>query len=107
MYKKLEIDGKEIELVANAATPFRFKQIFKKDLLSILGNEDKAQNEGVEAVTELAFVMAKQAEKADMNKLNYDMFIDWLEDFGPMAFVDSAENILAVYMESTASTSTP
>lgn len=107
MYKKLEIDGKEIELVANAATPFRFKQIFKKDLLSILGNEDKAQNEGVEAVTELAFVMAKQAEKTDMNKLNYDMFIDWLEDFGPMAFVDSAENILAVYMESTASTSTP
>lgn len=107
MYKKLEIDGKEIELVANAATPFRFKQIFKKDLLSILGNEDKAQNEGVEAVTELAFIMAKQAEKADMNKLNYDMFIDWLEDFGPMAFVDSAENILAVYMESTASTSTP
>lgn len=107
MYKKLEIDGKEIEFVANAATPFRFKQIFKKDLLSILGNEDKAQNEGVEAVTELAFVMAKQAEKADMNKLNYDMFIDWLEDFGPMAFVDSAENILAVYMESTASTSTP
>ena len=75
--------------------------------MSILGNEDKAQNEGVEAVTELAFVMAKQAEKADMNKLNYDMFIDWLEDFGPMAFVDSAENILAVYMESTASTSTP
>lgn len=107
MYKKLEIDGKEIELVANAATPFRFKQIFKKDLLSILGNEEKAQNEGVEAVTELAFVMAKQAEKADMNKLNYDMFIDWLEDFGPMAFVDSAENILAVYMESTTSTSTP
>lgn len=107
MYKKLEIEGKEIEFVANAATPFRFKQIFKKDLLSILGNEDKAQNEGVEAVTELAFIMAKQAEKADMNKLNYDMFIDWLEDFGSMAFVENAEAILNVYMESSVSTSTP
>lgn len=107
MYKKLEIEGKEIEFVANAATPFRFKQIFKKDLLSILGNEDKAQNEGVEAVTELAFIMAKQAEKADMNKLNYDMFIDWLEGFGSMAFVENAEAILTVYMESSVSTSTP
>ena len=63
MFKTLNIDGREVDFSANAATPFRYRQIFHKDLLSILGNEEKAQNEGVEAVTELAFVMAKQAEK--------------------------------------------
>lgn len=107
MFKTLNIDGREIDFSANAATPFRYRQIFHKDLLSILGNEEKAQNEGVEAVTELAFVMAKQAEKADMGKLNEDMFYEWLEGFGSMAFVNGAEDILNVYMESTETTSTP
>ena len=41
MFKTLNIDGKEIEFSANAATPFRYRQIFHKDLLSILGNEEK------------------------------------------------------------------
>lgn len=107
MFKTLTIDGKEIEFAANAATPFRFKQVFKKDLFAILGNEDKAQNEGVEAVTQLAYIMAKQAEKADMNKLNEDGFIEWLEGFGSMAFVESAEDILNVYMDSTIGTAIP
>lgn len=107
MFKTLNIDGKEVEFSANAATPFRYRQIFHKDLLSILGNEEKAQNEGVEAVTELAFIMAKQAEKADMGKLNEEMFFEWLEGFGSMAFVNNAEDILNIYMESTETTSTP
>lgn len=107
MFKTLNIDGKEIEFSANAATPFRYRQIFHKDLLSILGNEEKAQNEGVEAVTELAFIMAKQAEKADMGKLNEEVFFEWLEGFGSMAFVNNAEDILNIYMESTETTSTP
>ena len=107
MFKTLNIDGKEIEFSANAATPFRYRQVFHKDLLSILGNEEKAQNEGVEAVTELAFIMAKQAEKADMGKLNEDVFFEWLEGFGSMAFVNNAEDILNIYMESTETTSMP
>ena len=107
MFKTLNIDGKEVEFSANAATPFRYRQIFHKDLLSILGNEEKAQNEGVEAVTELAFIMAKQAEKADMGKLNEEMFFEWLEGFGSMAFVNNAEDILNIYMESTETTSMP
>ena len=107
MFKTLNIDGKEIEFSANAATPFRYRQVFHKDLLSILGNEEKAENEGVEAVTELAFIMAKQAEKADMGKLNEEVFFEWLEGFGSMAFVNNAEDILNIYMESTETTATP
>ena len=107
MFKTLNIDGREVEFSANAATPCRYRQIFHKDLLSILGNEEKAQNEGVEAVTELAFIMAKQAEKADMGKLNEEVFFEWLEGFGSMAFVNNAEDILNIYMESTETTSAP
>ena len=107
MFKKITIDGTELELAANAATPFRFKQVFHKDLFSVLGNEQKAETEGVEAVTQLAFIMAKQAEKADMGKLTESEFIEWLEGFGPMAFVSGAEQILNAYMDSTVGTATP
>lgn len=103
----MKIGGKELELVANAATPFRFKQVFHKDLFSVLGNEERAAEEGVETITQLAYVMTKQAEKADMNKLSEDGFIQWLEDFPPMAFVDSAEEILNAYMDQTEGTATP
>lgn len=104
MYKTITIDGKEMGFAANAATPFRFKQTFHKDLFYILGNEKRAEEDGVETITQLAFIMAKQAEKADMNKLNNDAFLEWLEGFSPMAFVDSAEDILNAYMDQTVST---
>lgn len=107
MNKTITIDGNELEMAANAATPFRFRQVFKKDLLSVLGNEKRAEEEGLETVMQLAFIMVKQAEKTDMTKLNEEMFIEWLEGFGPMAFVESAEDILAVYMDSTVSTAQP
>ena len=107
MYKILKIGETELGLTANAATPFRFRQVFKKDLLQILGNAEKAEAEGIEAVTELAFIMAKQAEKADMGKLNEDEFMTWLEGYGPMDFVNAAEDIMNVYMDSTETTATP
>lgn len=107
MNRTITIDGNELALAANAATPFRYKQLFKKDLFHILGNEQLAQENGVETVTELAFIMAKQAEKADMNSLSQDNFVEWLEGFGPMAFVEGAEEILNTYMASTVATSTP
>lgn len=107
MFKKVTIDGKEVELAANAATPFRYKQVFQRDLLQVLGNEEKAEKEGVEAVTQLAFIMAKQAEKADMGKLTQDEFLEWLEGFSAMAFIESAEDIINVYMDQTHNTSTP
>ena len=107
MFKTLTIDGKEVSFAANAATPFRFKQVFKKDLFYVLGDEKRAEQDGVETVMQLAFIMAKQAEKADMNTLNETEFLSWLEGFGTMAFVESAEDILNAYMENTVSTSTP
>lgn len=107
MYKKIMVNGTELELSANAATPFRFKQTFHKDLLAIFSNEKKAEEEGLEVVSELAYIMNKQAEKADMSKLSFEDFIEWLEKFEPMAFVDASEDIINAYTESSVSMSTP
>lgn len=107
MYKIVKIDEKDMELTANAATPFRFKQLFQKDLMQILGNEERAMAEADQVIAELAYVMSKQAEKADMNKLNMDEFLTWLEGFSALAFVNASEEILSVYMDSSISSSTP
>ena len=107
MFKTLTVGEKELEFKATAATPFRFKTVFHKDLLQILGNEEKAEKEGVETVTELAYIMTKQAEGADMSKLNEEDFFNWLDGFGAMDFINSAEDILNIYMESTVGTATP
>ena len=77
-------------------------------MIEIYGcDEKKAQDQGLETIMQLAFIMAKQAEKADMAALDDDAFIGWLEGFGPMAFVETAEDILNVYMDSTVSTAEP
>lgn len=107
MFKTLTIEGREIGFAANAATPFRFKQVFRKDLFAIFTNAERAEAEGFESVTELAYIMARQAEKADMNKLNEEDFLSWLEDFGPMAFAEAAEDIMGVCTASTVSTANP
>ena len=107
MYKTINIGGKELEFKATAATPFRYKTVFHKDLLQTIGNEEKAEKEGVEAVTQLAYIMNKQAEGADMSKLNEESFVDWLDGFGAMDFINSAEEIINVYMTSTVGTATP
>ena len=107
MYKTIEIDGKELEFAANAATPFRYKQVFKSDLFAVLCNEERAEEQGAEVVMRLAYIMHNQAQKADMNKLNEDGFIEWLEGFSSMAFVNSAEDIINAYMDSTVGTATP
>ena len=107
MYKTIIIDGNEMELSANAATPFRFKQVFHKDLLATFSNETRAQEEGIETISQLAYIMNMQAKKADMNTLTQDDFIAWLENFEPMAFVEGSEDILGVYMGSTETSSTP
>ena len=105
MVKTVTIDGREIKLAANAATPIHFRRMFKKDLLQILGNEEKAEAEGIDAVSGLAFIMAKQAENADISKMTEDDYIAWLEEFGPMAFIESAQAILDAYTEQEQTTS--
>lgn len=107
MYKTIEIDGKELSVAANAATPFRYKQVFHQDLFAVLGNEKRAEEEGAEAIMKLAYIMHNQAEKADMNKLNEEGFIAWLEGFSALAFINAADEIMTAYTDSAKSTAMP
>lgn len=96
MFKEIKIAGKKINLLANGATPIYYKAFFKKDLLKLI-----TEGEGIEIATEnipeLAFIMAKQADKADMGRLSQKHYIEWLELFDPLDLIYSAVEITGVY----------
>jgi len=105
MYKVLTIDGREVPMIANAATPYRFKGVFHEDLLrffqevSSKGLEDMGT---AEVMQKLGFIMAMQAEKADFSKINTDKYVEWLEGFSePMALLMAAGQIMGVYTGQT------
>ena len=121
MYREVNIaraDGSEkpTGLLANAATPRRYKQIFHEDLLTLFANAEKIKEDGsknyqIDFLPELTFVMAMQAAVADgdksikLDKLNENNLIDWLENYESTAFMFAASDIIDVYLGNTQSDS--
>lgn len=106
----VKVGGDEITLIANAATPFRFKQVFNTDLLTVFQKSTQSEEDNMilsEVVTQLAYIMSKQAEKADMNQLSLDDFYAWLEDYEALDFVNVGQEIINAYVASTIASSTP
>jgi hypothetical protein len=103
MYAEIMIGAELVPMEANAATPFRFKQIFHKDFLAMAskGLEDA---EAAEVGSQLAYVMAMQGAKADMTKLNEDSFYQWLEGFDPNDVILVLGKIMDLYNGNTVTT---
>ena len=105
MLKEIKIGAHNVNFLSNGATPLYFKQIFKSDLLKDLNGDglEIAQDK----IPELAFVMAKQAEKANMMQLNYESFVDWLTQFEPLDLVLVGADIANVYISDSIPTEEP
>lgn len=99
MYGTIEISGKTLELTANAATPFRVKQVFNIDVMKVFFESQSDNGLGASAILpELTYIMNCQALKKDMSKLNLNTFYEWCEDFGAMELIENAEKILSIYL---------
>lgn len=111
MTNTITVGGKELNLLANAATPIRYKMVFKEDLMVLFNqiNSDKRdQGEVLGIVSQLAYIMNKQAEckdRIELSNLSYNGYIEWLEDFGAMDFANAAEAIINTYLGTTGTTS--
>ncbi len=94
---------KPIELVANGATPVLYKRVFRHDFLSSANKQDD-----MDVYAELAFIMAKQAEKPLtelINALKYEDYLEWIENFGAMDLVEKATDIFTLYQGQAMQTS--
>lgn len=91
-------DGFEIELAANAATAVRYQQVFGENLLKYFSGKTKPEDSAVVA-QEMAYIMARSAEGADMTKLSREDYLSWLEQFEALDLVrsDVTDAILGIY----------
>lgn len=97
---------KDVEFMANAATARRYKMIFGEDLLTKFTNAEEEKDGkkvyNIDFLPELSFVMAMQAQalsdnKFKLEKVNTNMFLDWLEQFDSMAIENNASELMSVY----------
>lgn len=98
----IKIGEKEIEMRADGATPFLFKQAFNKDIIKIFS--DASENDGIaeagSLASELGFVMAQQAKNPDplTVDLSKGTFMKWLMQFGAIDLPYAAMDIINLYM---------
>ena len=110
MKETLKIGKFDVELRADGATPFLYKQAFKKDLIKIFS--EAFQNEDVEIAgdigPELGFVMAQQAASPDPLHvdLSHGNFLNWVSQFEPMDLINSAMDIINIYLSTYETDST-
>lgn len=95
MYGTVSIGNKEVDMVANAATPYRYQQIFREDYLKKVSG--KEETDPTDFFVKIGFVMAMQAAKKDMSKINMESFYKWLEGFEPADVFAAAGDIADVY----------
>lgn len=106
MIRNIVIDGQSVPMLATGATPYRYKSVFREDLMRLLMESGKDGAEGdTSFIAKLAYIMAKQAEGADMARLNEDTFLAWLDQFEPLSVPLAGEEIMDLYAGSSAQTS--
>ena len=113
MRKTITIGTKNIELVANAASPYLYKQVFHEDYLlqsrKLAEEEDSAvvDSTAADMFVKLGYIMANQASAKDMTRLNYDGFLNWLSQFEPNDVLEAVNEIADVWRGQEAATSVP
>ena len=103
MRKTVKIGSNDVELVANAASPYLYRQVFKEDFLRKLQEKDP----DTDLMQKMCFVMMKQAEGADIGALGYGDYLAWLEGYEPMDILLASEDIMSVYFKQAKGTAVP
>ena len=97
MFKEIRIGEQTLPMQATASTTYRFKQVFKRDILKVMMDTTGKYEAEEDDVMKLAYIMAMAAEGQDMSKLNEDTYIGWLDGFDPMDLYIAQEEIMSVF----------
>lgn len=109
MQRDIEIGDKTVAMRANAATAYRYRQVFKGDLLTELVARQNNPNdpEYIELIQRLGYILAAAAEGKDMNTLSEVDYVDWLENFEAVELMEALPKIMEVYIGNKVQKSTP
>lgn len=102
------INGMDTEMVANAASPYIYKHVFREDFLIKL--RDEGDEVDPDIFQKMGFVMAKQGESSNMQELmnlTINDYYEWLTQFEPMDLIEASDQIASLYLDQTAGSSVP
>jgi len=115
MYKEIKLkcssgEEKIYKFLSSGATAYRYRQVFHEDLMlqlsrmkSFEGTEDNNTDSTV--FDKLAFIMNAQAEGKDIKTLNFDSFVEWIENLESGELILNAMAIMELYLGSKISQS--
>lgn len=108
MFRKIKCGDKEVGMLANAASPYIFKNVFHEDLLQKFTTAKENIDENI--AEKMAFIFAKQAETEDISelmKLTINDFLSWLSGFDALDIFLQSEEIIDLYQSQKKSSSVP
>lgn len=110
MKGQVKIGTKNVEMVANAATPVFFNQVFHEDFFTELGKftEEGNSMRSAEIYGKIGFICANQAKKGfDGTGLSYKDYVGWLEQFMLMDLAEASDDIAEIFFAQAQETATP
>ena len=108
MTKEITIGGIPVRFAGNAATTYRYKQLFRTDILKAF--MDNGVNLDIDRILELAYVMHLQAKGYTTEQFTAetaDDYVAWLEQFDITSLLQKAPEILGVWVDMTKQQSKP
>lgn len=117
MKRTIQIGETGVEMLATALTPVLYKRFFREDfLVEVLKlqpkDEEDAQEKGLlasELYGKLGFIMTMQNEKpfSELPKLTETDYWEWLNRYEPTDVMKAAQDIGALWVDQSESTSKP
>jgi len=91
-----------VKFTGNAATAYRFKQLFRHDLMKAF--MEQGQNMDTDTILELAFVMKCQGEgftSEQFNQLTEDDYVEWLGGMDFITLMEAVPEIIGVWADTS------
>ena len=99
MYNLVKVGEKNVPMLSMASVDIYYRHIFHQDAIKLqTGNVD--EGDLINFISRRGFVMAKFAElkdRTEMNKLNEDMFLEWLDQFERADFLNALLDMRLTY----------
>lgn len=100
MFNIVSIGDERVPMLSMASVDLYYRQIFHEDAIKLQSAKDFDEGALIVFLEKMGFVMAKFAETKDrkaMLKLNEDNFLEWLDRFDRLDYLNALADIRATY----------
>lgn len=100
MTRDIKVGSVPVKFTGNAATTYRYKQLFKRDLIKEF--MERGSDLDTDMIIELAYVMNLQASGATtetFNSTSFEDYLAWLDGFEFLDILGAAPEILGLWAD--------